>query len=458
MADDFRSWQDQETLQFLGKEAPRYTSYPSAHHFVGIVPDTYASWLRAIRTDQSIGLYLHVPFCEQMCHFCGCNTQITLRYDPIETYVACLREEIIRVRQALGFAAKVHSVHFGGGSPGILRNQDMHNLFSLLREAFDIGPEAEISIELDPRRLTPDKASTLAEVGVNRVSLGVQDTNEATQNAINRVQPLRVLQSAFDMLRTAGLSAVGLDLMYGLPHQSIVSLTRTLSDVATLNPDRISAFSYAHVPWMKKHQKFIDGNTLPDLRQKVDQFLCLDEGLQAMDYTAIGIDHFAKKNDGLALAKDAGSLRRNFMGYTDLPNEWLIGLGASSISQLDMGMAQNVSQATTYQSRLAEGGLATHRGWQYEGDDRVRAHIISQLMCNSTVDVGQVLRDHHYDETYLDEDMKRLDVFVDAGLVTVNGRQVVFDSPLRMIVRSVACVFDRYANAADADSRYSKIA
>ncbi|MBW8881727.1 MAG: radical SAM protein, partial [Asticcacaulis sp.] len=274
---------------------------------------------------------------------------------------------------------------------------------------------------------------------------------------INRIQPPAVIAAGLDMLRDRGLDAIGIDLVYGLPHQTSDSLEATLADVARLDPQRISAFSYAHVPWAKKHQRLLDETSLPDLQEKVLQYLQIDTGLLAMGYVGVGMDHFARPGDGLADAAAKGTLRRNFMGYTDMPNDRLIGLGASSISELDQGLAQNIPQATSYESHIRQGRLPTVRGWWYRGDDLARREVISALMCRFCADVGAIAVRHGLPESYFDADVAALGDFVAAGIVTVAGRTVIFDAPLKMLVRSVACVFDRYASE-QGGNRYSRIA
>ena len=453
-----KSWQDHDHLAWLGKEAPRYTSYPSAHHFETLAAETYAGWLRNLKPGQSIGLYVHIPFCQQMCWFCGCNTQITKRYEPVEAYVDNLISEIAMISQILGFRPTAHALHFGGGSPGILSPDTLDRLFTALHAAFDLTDAQEISIELDPRRLTVDKARAYAVHGFNRVSLGVQDTQGEVQVAINRLQPLDLVTKAVAMLRDVDIHNLGIDLIYGLPHQNAASLERTLHDIAGLDPARISAFSYAHVPWAKKHQRLIDATVLPDLNEKALQYLQIDTGLQALGYTAIGIDHFARPDDGLARAARDGSLRRNFMGYTDLPNDRLIALAASSISELDEGIAQNIPQATTYETAIKSGRLPTTRGWIYRDDDLVRRDVISQLMCFFTVDLAAIARRHGLAPDYFDEDLAGLRDFIAAGLVQVDSRVVIFDAPLKMLVRLVAAAFDRYAREDGTGNRYSRVA
>ncbi|MEM9965838.1 MAG: oxygen-independent coproporphyrinogen III oxidase, partial [Asticcacaulis sp.] len=352
-----RSWQEHDALKYLGQEAPRYTSYPSAHHFTALTADLYGQWLGNLTPEKSIGLYVHVPFCEQMCYFCGCNTQITRRYAPLQPYVDHLIAEVELVGAKLNHRPKVHSLHFGGGSPGILEPVDMGRLFEALHRYFDLTADAEISIELDPRRVTAAKASAYAALGFNRISLGVQDTQIEVQRAINRVQPIELIRASVDLLRSYGLEALGIDLIYGLPLQTAHSIEKTLREVQSLRASRVSVFSYAHVPWFKKHQSLIDEATLPSIDDKAGFARLITETLIAQGYDAIGIDHFAKPDDGLSRALKGGTLRRNFMGYTDMPNDRLIALGASSISELDEGIVQNIPQATTYQNTLAKGQL-----------------------------------------------------------------------------------------------------
>ncbi|WAC48378.1 oxygen-independent coproporphyrinogen III oxidase [Asticcacaulis sp. SL142] len=452
-----RSWQDQDILRYLGREAPRYTSYPSAHHFSDLSPQTYGSWLETLTPDQSVGLYLHVPFCPQMCYFCGCNTQITKRYDPVASYVDCLIREINMAGQWIAFKPRVHSVHFGGGSPGILEPADMGRIFETLHARFEIAPDAEVSIELDPRRITAVKAQTYAALGFNRVSMGVQDTQTEVQVAINRVQPIEVIQRAADLLRSYGLNALGIDLVYGLPMQTRAGLEATLKDVKGLDADRISAFSYAHVPWFKKHQTLIRDEDIPGVEAKADYFLTLSHALEAQGYQSLGIDHFAKPDDGLCKAQAHRTLRRNFMGYTDMPNDRLIAFGASSISELDDGIAQNIPQSTAYQNTIGQGTLATKRGWAYHADDKLRKAVISDLMCYFEADVAAILARFGYPADYFDAELTALSPFIRDGLVSVRGGHVRFHSPLKMLARSVACIFDLYAQEGGTN-RYSRVA
>jgi oxygen-independent coproporphyrinogen-3 oxidase len=418
----------------------------------------HAGWLRGLSSGGSIGLYIHIPYCEQMCWFCGCNTQITRRYEPVTAYVDQLVAEIAQVSREIAMRPYVHSLHFGGGSPGLLQPKDMELLFDVLRDRFVFLADAEISIELDPRRVTPDLARIYAGLGFNRISLGLQDTDGQVQRAINRVQPMPVVRAAVDALRDAGIKALGLDLIYGLPFQDEASFGATLADALSLHPDRLSGFSYAHVPWARKHQRLIDAASLPDATHKLILFERMTETLSAAGYQPLGIDHFARAEDGLAVALKHRRLRRNFMGYTDQPNDRLLAFGASAISEFDEGLAQNASQSATYQRLIRYGGLATTRGWAYRDDDTVRRAVIAELMCYFEADVGDILVRHGLPFTYFDAELERLGALEALGVVEVGRRMVTLRSPLKMLIRNVSAVFDSYMTAPDGQARYSRVA
>ena len=453
-----RSWQDSDVLSFLGKEAPRYTSYPSAHHFSELGHDTYAGWLKSLRPDASVALYLHIPFCEQMCYFCGCNTRATRRYEPVSAYVDALCAEIRLVTRTIGYAPLVHAVHFGGGSPSMLEPADLGRILEALDAGFLIAEGAEISIELDPRHVTQRKVEAYKALSFNRVSMGIQDTNPDVQKAINRIQPLEQIATAFDILRSHDLNAIGIDMVYGLPFQTRETLIQTLEDIHDLNPDRISAFSYAHVPWVKKHQTLINTQALANTVEKAAMFMQISDYFVQHGYEAVGIDHFAKPEDTLAMCQASGTMRRNFMGYSTLPNDNLIGLGASSIGEFSGGIAQNIAQVTPYLNRIKSEELATVRGWVYRDDDKLRKAVISALMCTFSADVGNILIDYAYNPDYFDVELAELAPFIAAGIVSVERRKITFFSPYKMLIRSVACIFDTYAQQTNEANRYSKVA
>ncbi len=444
-------------MPLLEREAPRYTSYPSAHHFTTITPDQESGWLHTLPVGERVGLYLHVPFCEEMCWFCGCNTKATHRRAPVEGYVGALIADIRNKAALAPRGLKLHSIHFGGGSPTMLSESEMTQIMAAIDSAFMRDATTEVSIEIDPRRLTPEKAALYGALGFNRASLGVQDTDPVVMAAINRVQPFDVVSGAVNMLRASGIAAIGIDIMYGLPHQTPATIAATLKDVDRLAPDRIACFSYAHLPSLKKHQRLIDASALPDGVAKAAAYLQIADGLAALGYGAVGMDHFARPRDDLARCLATRTLRRNFQGYTTLPNDFLIGVGASAISEYQGGIAQNAVPNGQYRHAVMAGQLSTTRGWANRPDDRMRRAVISELMCYFEADIGAILKRFGYDAAHLDHELMTLTPFVDAGICTVEGRVVRVTTPLRMLVRSIALAFDAYA-AAMAEKRFSKVA
>jgi oxygen-independent coproporphyrinogen-3 oxidase len=442
---------------FLEREAPRYTSYPSAQYFepLGLVP--YRSWLGGLDPSEAVGLYVHVPYCEEMCWFCGCNTKATHRRLPVAAYVDTLIAEIGLLGRRLMRPLPLHSIHFGGGSPTLLTPEDLERIFAVIETTFRRTERTEVSIEIDPRRLTPEKADAYAALGFNRASLGIQDTDAEVMRTVNREQPFAVVRAAADMLRTRGIGALNVDLMYGLPRQTAETIAQTLRDVIDIAPDRIAFFSYAHLPHLKKHQRLIDAALLPGTEAKAASYLQIVEALSLAGFVAIGIDHFAKPTDDLARALRQHTLRRNFQGYSALPNDLLIGLGASAIGELDHGIVQNATASHQYRHAIAAGSLATARGWRFTYEDRMRRDVIRDLMCYLSVDTGLIAERHGYPVDYLDLELGLLAPFVDAGLITIARRRVTFHSPLRMLIRPVAAAFDTYAVRCP-EQRYSKVA
>ena len=321
---------------------PRYTSYPTAPHFsTAIGSDTYAEWLKAVPANASVSLYLHVPFCRQMCWYCGCHTSVVRRDDPIVAYAAALRCEIDLVSRQIDRRLQVDHVHFGGGTPTIMAPENFVDLIGSIRHAFFVSPSAEIAVEIDPRRLTQEMIEALALGGVNRASLGVQSFDPAVQRAINRVQSFAETAAATDGLRRAGITGINFDLLYGLPHQTVASCLDTVDQCVELRPNRFSVFGYAHVPAFKKHQRKIEEASLPDSLERHRQSEAIARALTRAGYVQIGLDHFALPGDGMAAALRDGTLRRNFQGYTTDASKLLLGFGASAIGHLPQGYVQN---------------------------------------------------------------------------------------------------------------------
>lgn len=361
---------------------PRYTSYPTAPHFhEGVSNALYCQWLSELTDKHDISLYIHVPYCDRLCWFCACHTKHTLKYEPITAYLQSLKREVAAVGRHVSPDAKVTAVHLGGGSPTMLRPDDLRDLMTCLRSAFSFAGDVEISVEMDPNDLDDPRYDALADIGMTRASLGVQDFDPLVQKTINRIQTFEQTKSVVDAVRARGVHSVNCDILYGLPYQTLETLARTVDDIVSLSPDRIALFGYAHVPWMKKHQTMIPDAALPDIDQRFAQMNLAADMLAAAGYEAIGIDHFAKPDDRLAIAARSGLLRRNFQGYTDDAAEALIGLGASSIGQLPQGYIQNMPATGEYQRMADSDGLTAVRGIALSQDDRLRARVIEEIMC-----------------------------------------------------------------------------
>ncbi|MEI2296885.1 oxygen-independent coproporphyrinogen III oxidase [Ensifer sp. MJa1] len=370
---------------------PRYTSYPTAPHFSGDVgPADYESWLDAIRPDEAISLYAHVPYCDRLCWFCACHTKQTLRYDPVATYLQGLHREVAEIGGRVSREAKVAALHLGGGSPTLVRPEDLIALKRAFTDHFTFAPDCEISVEMDPNDLDEARHDALAAIGMTRASFGVQDFDPEVQKAINRIQTFEQTRAAIEAARARGVHSVNCDVLYGLPYQSLSSLERTMAAVLSLNPDRVALFGYAHVPWMKTHQKMIPDESLPGIVERFAQMTRAAEMLVAAGYEAIGIDHFARPEDSLARASRQGRLRRNFQGYTDDAAETLIGLGASAIGQFRQGYVQNMPATGEYLRHVEGTGIAALRGYRFTADDRMRAKVIADIMCRFAFSFDEV--------------------------------------------------------------------
>jgi oxygen-independent coproporphyrinogen-3 oxidase len=361
---------------------PRYTSYPTANHFSADVTEAdYRAWLADLPRNAALSLYAHIPYCRELCWYCGCSTKAARRYKPVDEYLVPLIAEIDTVAALVPPGHRVTHLHWGGGSPDILSPADILRLGQAFSERFSIAPEAEFAVEIDPRLLTEKQADSFASVGINRVSIGVQDFDTNVQRAIGRMQSVEVTRKAVDLFRARGIGSINVDLVYGLPHQTADSASKTLAQVLELAPDRIAIFGYAHLPDKLKHQRMIDEGALPGPTERFEQSQRLARELLEAGYTQLGLDHFARPGDGLANRQ----LKRNFQGYTTDEADCLLGFGASSISRLPQGFAQNVVAVDDYARRISGGGLATARGHAMSGDDAMRAYFIERLMCDFSV-------------------------------------------------------------------------
>lgn len=379
-----------------------------------------------------------------MCWYCGCHTTVALRNGPIVDYLAALRGEIALVAEQLSAPLDVRHVHFGGGTPTILEPADFAALVALLRQRFAVHPQAEIAVEIDPRRLDPAMTAALAGAGVNRASLGVQSFDPVVQKAINRIQSVEQTAAVVTGLRAAGIGAVSFDLIYGLPKQTLQSCLDTVEQCLELLPDRFSIFGYAHVPEFKKHQRRIATADLPDGEERHEQAEAMAQSLADAGYVRIGLDHFARPDDPMARAQSEGRLRRNFQGYTTDPCEALIGFGASAIGRLPQGYIQNEVVIGRYAERIADSALPAARGYRLTSEDRLRAELIERVMCDLAVDIDDVCARHPIDAGILASSRRELGQLAQEGLVSFDGSRVRLPEDSRLFVRKVASVFDAY--------------
>jgi oxygen-independent coproporphyrinogen-3 oxidase len=424
---------------------PRYTSYPTAPHFGADVDGSvYAGWLRAAGTRGApVSLYIHVPFCRTICHYCGCTTRATRQAAPLEAYVARLLREIGMVADELGRLPVSH-IHWGGGTPNLLPLPLVTAIIGEINRRFDVGPGTEHAMELDPRLVTIETALKLADLGVNRASLGVQDFDPAVQEAIGRIQPLDMVERVVAALRFAGIHALNFDLIYGLPRQTAESIRRTTMSAAGLAPSRISLFGYAHVPWFRANQKLIKEADLPDSATRLELSRIARRTIDAFGYDEIGIDHFARPEDELAEASRNRTMRRNFQGYTTDTAETLIGFGASSIGRMPTGYAQNVSDSSEWQEAIDAGRFATARGRALAGDDALRGAVIEEILCFFSADVAETAARFGADPAPLVADFARLEPLVAEGWVEIEGSTVAIVAHRTELARIVASAFDSY--------------
>lgn len=444
-----------QATPYRDERLPRYTSYPTAPHFnADVGPVCYGEWLKALPAGTATSLYLHVPFCRSMCWYCGCHTTVALRDGPIVDYLAVLRSEIALVAGQLAEPLDVRHIHFGGGTPTIIEPEEFVALVTLLRQHYAIHSEAEIAVEIDPRRLGPEMTAALAEAGVNRASLGVQSFDPDVQKAINRIQSVEQTAAVLDGLRAAGIAAINFDLIYGLPQQTVQSCLETVEQCLAMRPDRFSIFGYAHVPQFKKHQRRIATADLPDGDARHEQAEAMAQALIEAGYVRIGLDHFATPGDAMVEALKQGRLHRNFQGYTTDRCEALIGFGASAIGRLPQGFVQNEVVIGRYAERVADGALPTAKGYRLTAEDRLRAELIERVMCDLVVDIDAVCAQHPVDPRILTPSLCKLDQLAQEGVISFDGGRVLLPENARLFVRKVASVFD--AHLEQSERQYSR--
>ncbi|MCC7002081.1 MAG: oxygen-independent coproporphyrinogen III oxidase [Gemmatimonadaceae bacterium] len=440
-----------ELLRRYDTEGPRYTSYPTVPAWSNAFghPD-FASALRATgEAGAPLELYVHCPYCAAKCFYCGCNALTTSRPELIDQYLDDLETEIETVTQSLGKGKDVIQLHWGGGTPNHLDERQLQRAFGMLASHFTFLPNAELSVEADPRLVSREQLRTLYALGFRRLSFGVQDLDPQVQEAIGRVQSFAMVQDVVAAAREAGFEAINLDLIYGLPRQTQESFGRTIQQVLTLAPDRVACFGYAHMPAQRPHQRLIEQDDLPDgsarfalLRQAVSAFT-------SADYAWIGLDHFARADDPLAVAQRNGVLHRNFMGYTTRAGQHLLGLGMSAISEIEGTFAQNASALPEWRSSIRSGRLATVRGHTLSDDDRARQAAILRIMCDLELRIEEIPRG-------IEDLDARLAPFVADGLVVQHVDRIEVTALGRYFLRNICAVFDAYLPAQRAAGRFSR--
>ncbi|KAA9006072.1 oxygen-independent coproporphyrinogen III oxidase [Histidinibacterium aquaticum] len=440
-------------IGLLDARVPRYTSYPPANHFAGgVTGQTVSGWMAAVPTDHPVSLYVHVPYCRNLCWFCACRTQGTSTNRPLRGYLDLVLEELARVSERLPAGVTLGHIHLGGGTPTILPPDLLSELCDALHGLRPWARDAEFSVEIDPTEIDEARLAVLAGAGMTRASIGVQDFDPEVQAAIGRHQPYDLTRDVVGMIRAAGVRSLNMDVLYGLPHQSRARLAGSIQRVMALEPDRVALFGYAHVPWMAKRQQLIPTEALPGPETRLDLFDTARHLLVYDGYRMIGIDHFARPGDSLAQAAVAGRLRRNFQGYTDDTSTTLVGVGASAISRYAEGYAQNQPTSAAYAKAIGEEGLAIARGHAFTEEDRLRGAMIEEIMCRFEVDIARLATDLGVPAARLERLAAPVaERFPDHVSVTTGRLRILRDEVL--VARLVANALDAYVMPEGAHSR-----
>ena len=437
-----------ELLARYDRPGPRYTSYPTAVEFSDAV-DTAVYEARLAQADSlgqaPLSVYMHLPFCATRCHFCGCHVVVSPKHENAVPYLTSLHREIELVAERLEHRRQVSQLHLGGGTPTYFSPAQLVELLRRFRDRFQFTQDAEVAIEVDPRVTTREHVEALSSVGFNRISMGVQDFSQKVQEAIGRSQTLEQAASLVEHARANGFAGINIDLVYGLPHQTPDSFERTVETAISLKPDRLAVYSFAYLPWLKSGMKKLPEEALPDRDTKFELFGIAREGFLAAGFEPIGMDHFARPDDELALAKRAGRLRRNFQGYSVIPAEDVIGLGVSAIGDVRGAYVQNAKKLSVYQKSIAAGRLPVELGIARTKDDEVRRDVIHRLMCNFKLSIPAIEAAHGIDfRKYFQEDLRRLEQEQANDMVLI-GEEIIEATPTgELFVRNLALCFDRY--------------
>lgn len=423
---------------------PRYTSYPTAPHFdADVGPGQFVDWISQIPEGAQISLYVHVPFCRRLCWFCACRTQGTQSDEPVAAYLDTLKAELSLLKAVLPNGVGLSRLHWGGGTPTLLKPEMMTDLAQVIADVAPFAEDYEFSVEIDPNEIDEARVDALAAAGMNRASIGVQDFDSEIQQTIGRIQSFDVTKAAADMLRERGVRSLNADILFGLPSQSKERMTQSVQKLLSLNPDRVALYGYAHVPWMARRQTMIPSDELPTPEERLALFDTARRLFMWDGYREIGIDHFARQDDGLSTALDAGLLRRNFQGYTDDTSDVLIGIGASSISKFPQGFAQNAPSTGKHTGEIRAGQFSVSRGHVFKGEDKIRARLIEALMCDFRVNAAEIT------ETFGVSNGKLRALFEEAdrafpGMIELTEDGLFIPQEARPLTRMIARVFDAY--------------
>ncbi len=431
-------------LGLFDARVPRYTSYPTAPHFgASVDPALFASWIEQIPHGAAISLYLHVPFCRRLCWFCACRTQGTSSDDPVIAYAKTLKAEIALLKSHLPQGVRLARLHWGGGTPTMLPAAEMRALAEAIFDTAPLAQGAEFSVEIDPNEIDAERLDALTDSGMNRASIGVQDFDPLIQSAIGREQSYDVTKRVVDMVRERGVHSLNADILYGLPHQTTARIADSVQKLLSLSPDRVALYGYAHVPWMSRRQQMIPSDAMPTPEERLRLFETAAKLFLWDGYDEIGIDHFARPTDTMAIAQRTGHLRRNFQGYTDDTAPVLVGLGASSISRFPQGFAQNVSGTSDHTKAIRAGHFSTHRGHVFSGEDKARARMIEALMCDFRINRAEILAEGGMSAATLDQ-LLRDAAAAFPGMVTLTPDSLFVPAHARPLTRMIARTFDAF--------------
>lgn len=450
---------DLDLVQKYNVAGPRYTSYPPATKFTDALtwPELAEKIIENNKTERDLSLYFHIPFCETLCWFCGCTTVITLNHSQGQTYINYLEKEVAQMATLINPRRKVVQLHFGGGSPTFLSPDEIRRLGDIIHKHFKFSPDIEAGVEIDPRRLTRDHIVALREVGFNRASLGVQDFEPAVQEAVHRIQPREMTQQTIDWLREMNFASINLDLIYGLPHQTVESFNRTLDIVLAMQPDRLAVFSYAHVPWVKPAQKILEQKVLPTPEVKLQLLKNVIERLTENErYIYIGMDHFARAKDELVVAQRNKTLQRNFQGYSTRANADIYAFGMSAISQIPDAYWQNEKDLLKYYAALDAGKVPLSRGYIVSEEDKIRRDTIMRVMCDLGLDYAAMSRRLGLNfASHFEREIESLANFEADGLVQRSDAGLQVTDTGRLFIRNIAMCFDNTLAAAG-ERKHSK--